>query len=300
MHIPVLLKETVEILDPNPGEFFIDGTVGGGGHAAMILKRMGLEGRYMAIDLNESSLLRTKRLIKEKMQLPRDRLETYWIRDNFKNLPNILKELDLNKADGLILDLGFSSMELESGRGFSFKKDEPLIMRYDEDISGLTAARVLSEFDGKRLSEILKKYGEERFADRIASEITKSRREKPIRTTFDLAEVIKRALPSNYNPKSHPALRTFLALRSFINQELKSLESVLDNILKIIKEGGRAAVISFNSLEDRIIKEKFQELISNDEAEVITEDPIMPSEEEIKINPKSRSAKLRGIRIKGQ
>lgn len=295
-HIPVLLKEVIEILNPKPGpacrlpagqagqagNFFIDGTVGSGGHAAEIMKRIGSKGKFLGIDWDENNL---NSLVS--------------VHGNFADLPKILEERKLGKADGLLLDLGMSSEQLErSGRGFSFLRDEPLIMRY-QYLGGrtseiLTAAEVINSFSEKELADIFFKYGEERFSRRIARKIIEERRKKRILTTFELVEIIKKAVPKNYERgRIHPATRTFLALRIFTNQELVNLEKLLNSLGQILKVGGRIAVISFNSLEDRLVKNYFRERAKNGEIEILTKKPIRPTIEEIKQNPRSRSAKLR-------
>lgn len=283
MHIPVLLKEVIEILNPKPGEFFIDGTVGSGGHAAEIIKRIGSKGKFLGIDWDENNLN-----------------DLISVHGNFADLPQILKEKKLDKADGLLLDLGMSSEQLEhSGRGFSFMRDEPLIMKYNRESASLTAAEVLNSFGGKELAEIFWKYSEERFSRRIARKIIEERKKKRILTTFDLVEVIKKAVPKNYEKgRIHPATRVFQALRIYINQELENLEKLLKNLDKILKPKGRVAIISFHSLEDRLIKNYFREMAKQGKAEILTKKPFRPSLEEIQKNPRSRSAKLRVLVIR--
>ncbi|MFA5386237.1 MAG: 16S rRNA (cytosine(1402)-N(4))-methyltransferase RsmH [Candidatus Paceibacterota bacterium] len=291
-HIPVLLKEAIEILDPKPGEFFIDGTIGDAGHSAEILEKIGSEGKLLGIDWDKEAI---GRLRNEKFQNSQN---IFLVNDNYANLPEILKKKDLEKADGLILDLGFSSTLLEtSNRGFSFRNssgnEEPLDMRYNEETK-LTAADVVNRFKEKDLAEIIFQYGEERFSRRIAKAIIEERKRKPIKTTSDLVEIIGRAVPKNYeNHRIHPATRTFQALRIYVNQELKNLSKVLNNLDLILKTKGRLAVISFHSLEDRIAKQTFKELEKEGEIKILTKKPIRASEEEIKMNPRSRSAKLR-------
>ena len=296
-HIPVLLKEIIEVLDPHPGEFFIDGTLGGAGHTKEIIKKISPGGKLLAIDWDGDTAANGEKTLKEIIKKKSLKVETLTINENFANLKEILKRKKLPKADGLILDLGLSTIELESGKGFSFRKDEPLIMRYDGNVSALTAVRVLSEFDRNQLAEIIKTFGEERFAKRIAERIVEKRKKKPIRTTFELVEAIKDALPRGYRSKIHPATRTFLALRIFINEELGNLKAILNDLPQIVINGGRVAIISFHSLEDRPVKHHFRELVKEGRAELINKKPIIPSEEEIKNNPRSRSAKLRAIRV---
>lgn len=298
-HIPVLLKEAIEILDPKPGEFFIDGTIGDAGHSVEILEKIGPEGKLLGIDWDKEAIerLRTKKF--ENHQ------NVICVNNNYVNLPEILKglpagkqEQNLGKADGLILDLGFSSTLLEtSGKGFSFQKDEPLDMRYNEEIK-LTAADIINRFKEKDLAEIIFQYGEERFSRRIAKAIIEGRKRKPIKTTFDLVEIIKESVPRNYeHHRINPATRTFQALRIYVNQELKNLSKILNNLDLILKTKGRLCVISFHSLEDRIVKQTFKELEKEKRIKILTKKPIRASEEEIKNNPRSRSAKLRAAEI---
>lgn len=286
-HIPVLLKEVVEILAPKQGEFFIDGTIGNGGHAIEIFKRVIPNGRLLGIDWNKDAI--------EKLK---DCKNVILINGNYADLPEILKENNLPEADGLILDLGMSSIQLEySGRGFSFLKDEPLDMRYDIAES-LTVAEVINSFRENDLADIFWKYGEERYSRRIAKKIVEERRKKRILTTFDLTEIIKRAVPKNYEKgRIHPATRVFQALRIYVNRELENLERLLKNMSEILKPGGRAVIISFHSLEDRLVKNYFREMAKKGKAEILTKKPIKATLEEIQQNPRARSAKMRAIKI---
>lgn len=280
MHLPVLLQEAIELLNPQPGEFFIDGTFGGGGHAKIILEKIKPNGRLLAIDWNKEAIGKCEILQKQSANG-----ELICIRENFANLPEILK----GKANGLLLDLGVSSDELEnSGRGFSFQKEEPLLMTYgDEQIPVKDWLKKLSE---KELSQIIKDYSGERWAKKIAQAIKDYQRKKTIETSKELADIIFRAVPKSYERgRIHPATRAFMALRIFANQELKNLETVLQNMEKILLPGGRIAIISFHSLEDRIVKNYFKKF-----TQPINKKPITPTWEEVKNNPRSRSAKLRG------
>jgi 16S rRNA (cytosine1402-N4)-methyltransferase len=279
-HIPVLLKEVIEILKPQPGEFFIDGTVGGGGHAAEIIKRIGSKGKFLGIDWDENN---SNELIS--------------VHGNFADLPEILKNLPagrqgkLGKADGLFLDLGFSSEQLESGKGFSFSgPEEPLLMIYDQEM--IPVKDWLKKLTEKELTEIIRNFGDERYAGRISRAIKQNR--FPVETNKQLAEVVSQAVPGNYERgRIHPATRTFLALRIFANQELLNLKKVLNSLNQILKVGGRIAIISFNSSEDRIVKIFFREQKKEGKMEILTKKPISPAFEEIKQNPRARSAKLR-------
>lgn len=313
-HIPVLLKETIAVLDPKPGEFFIDGTVGNGGHSAAILEKMRFKGKLLAVDWDEAALNKTKKEIETKFQIPNSKFQIFWVHGNYADLPEILERENLSKADGLLLDLGMSSEQLgysgrpSAGEGFSFLRNEPLIMRYDRDINKLTAAEIINSFNEKDLAEIFYKYGEERLSRRIAQKIVAERRKKRILTTFDLVEIIKKSAPENYEKgRIHPATRVFQALRIYVNSELENLEKFLKNLDKIFpleagrslaeKPKGRVVIISFHSLEDRLVKNYFREMAKQGKVEILTRKPITPSMEEIKANPRSRSAKLRAAKL---
>jgi 16S rRNA (cytosine1402-N4)-methyltransferase len=293
-HIPVLLNEVLKALDPQPGDFVIDGTLGGGGHAKAILENVKSRGTLIGLDWDEKNLESFRREnegIKGKLIL---------IHDNYANLPEILEKHRLPKADGLVLDLGFSTDQIEkAGRGFSFLKNEPLDMRYNPgDGEMATAANVVNSRTEKELADIIYRYGEERFSRRIAKKITEERRKKRIHSTGDLVEIILKALPRSYeHGRIHPATRTFQALRIYVNDELGNLGTILNKLPEIIAEGGRVAIISFHSLEDRVVKKHFQNLVAEKKAEFMNKKPITAGREEVKNNPKSRSAKLRAIKI---
>ncbi len=307
-HIPVLLNEVLEVLNPQPNEKFIDGTIGSGGHALEILERILPNGRLLGLDLDKNLLELAESKIRERFKKNLRDSQVILVNDSFTNLPAILKENKFGKADGLLLDLGFSSWHLEkSGRGFSFLKDEPLDMRYSfsniprmkTNMPRMTAEEVINTFNERELAEIFWKYGDERFSRRIARKIIEERKRKQIRTTFDLVAIIKKAVPGSYERgRIHPATRTFLALRIFINAELENLKKVLADLPKILKVGARVAIISFNSLEDRIVKQIFKETQKSGLLRIITKKPLRPSREEIIQNPRSRSAKLRAAIVK--
>jgi 16S rRNA (cytosine1402-N4)-methyltransferase len=288
MHVPVLLDEVLEVLNPQPGEFFIDGTLGDGGHGFPILKKISPKGIFLGVDWDKNAIEKFESNVKGQAS------KVILINDNYKNIPMILKEKKLGKADGLLLDLGFSSVQLESsGRGFSFQKDEPLVMTYSDDIR--PAYRVLSEESEENLKKIIREFGEERFAGRIAKAIKKN---LPILNSGKLAKVVAEAVPPNYERgRIRPATRTFQALRIFVNQELENLRMFLENVSSILNPGGRLAVISFHSLEDRIVKNHFREMKQGKIAELLTKKPISAKPEEVKNNPRSRSAKLRALSI---
>lgn len=289
MHVPVLLQESIKALDPKPGEFFIDGTFGSGGHSRAILEKIGSNGKLLVLDWDEENLVKNKLPSAPNMLL---------INDNYANLPEILKKKKLPKADGLLLDLGFSSEQLEnSGRGFSFKRDEPLIMTYSRESQPVY--RLLAVLNERELEEILQKFGEERFAKRIASAIYQRRKNRqPIRTSGELADLVRQSVPKNYERgRMNPATRTFQALRIYANHELENLETILQSLGKIVKADGRVAVISFHSLEDRLVKNYFRDLSKSGKMKIFNKKPITPAPEEVARNPRSRSAKLRAAQL---
>ena len=300
-HVPVLLKEVIEILNPQAGEFFIDGTIGNAGHSLEALERIGPKGKLLGIDWDKNAIerLKIKRL--------KDFKNVILVNANYADLPEILKAHNLPKADGLLLDLGFLSEQLESERGFSFLKNEVLDMRYsafgelkikNSEFRNQTAAEVVNTFSEKDLADIFYKYGEERYSRRIAKGIIEERNEKKrILTTFDLVEVIKRAVPKNYEKgRINPATRVFQALRIYVNKELENLERLLKNLGEILAPGGRTAIISYHSLEDRLVKNAFKDLERQKAAKILAKKPIRPTLEEIRQNPRSRSAKMRAIK----
>lgn len=285
-HTPVLLKEVLDILKPKPGEFFVDATFGGGGHSLAILKKVLPKGRVFAVDLDPEAVKNAPAkngLVVEQ--------------GNYADLPSIISLHGFPKADGVIADVGFSSINLESGRGFTFQKNEPLLMTYDP--KAIPVKTLLIQLNEDQLADIIYKYGEERFSRRIAKAIKEMQRKKPIETTKDLVDAIVSAVPPKYRrEKIHPATRTFQALRIYANKELDNLKTFLESLPLIVKSGGRAAVITFHSLEDRIVKNYFKNYEKVGKAKILTKKPIVPSREEINQNPRARSAKLRAIQLK--
>ena len=294
MHIPVLPKEVLQYLDPKPNENFIDCTIGEAGHAIEILKKTSPGGKLLGIDLNDDSLKSSEFKIKESGL---DGKRIVLANDNFANLKNIAERFNFRPVQGILFDLGISSEELEkSGRGFSFLKDEPLLMTLRKDIKpdDLTAEKIVNNFRTEELEKIFKEYGEERFAGRIAARIAEERKRKRIKTTGELVEIIRKTLPAKYKyGKIHFATRTFQALRIATNDELANLEKALVQALNVLSLRGRLAVISFHSLEDRIVKNFLKERQKNNSVKILTKKPVRPGEEEIAGNPRSRSAKLR-------
>lgn len=299
IHIPVLLKEVLGVLKPRDGEFIVDGTIGGGGHSVEIFKKILPKGKLLGIDLDENNLETARLKISTEIKNKKLKIKNNLIlmNANYADLPEILKENNLPKADGLLLDLGFSSAQLEkSGRGFSFLRNEILDMRYELKKGGLTAAEIINSLSEKELADVIFKYGEEGFARKIAKKIIEERKQKRILTTFDLVNAVKKTVFGNKLPLA--ITRTFQAVRIYVNKELENLESILKNLQKIVKPKGRVAIISFHSLEDRLVKNCFKKLAKEGKAEILTKKPIRPSEGEIKRNPRSRSAKLRAITTK--
>ncbi len=282
MHVAVLQKEVIKYLDPGPNENFVDATIGEGGHTSVILEKNKPKGKVLGIEWDSEIIKRIE--LQERVVL---------VNDSYVNLKKIVERCNFRPVYGILFDLGMSSWHLEeSGRGFTFLRDEPLDMRYNS-LTGLTAAEIVNTWPELKIEKILKEYGEEKFAKRIAREIVKESKVKPIKTTFGLVEVIKKAVPARYfHQKIHFATRTFQALRITVNDELNNLKKGLSQAVEVLATGGRIVVISFHSLEDRIVKNFFREL-SPEKLEILTKKPITPSEEEIKINPRSRSAKLR-------
>ncbi len=286
-HIPVLLKETIELLDPKPNDNFIDCTFGRGGHSAAILEKTAPEGIVIGLDWDNESLesfldenrgKMSQRLILENL--------------NFAQVGQAAGIGRLKKIDGVLFDLGMSSWHVdESAKGFSFSKNEPLDMRYDRE-NPLTAARIVNEWSAPDLEKIFCDYGEEKRARKIANDIAKARSQKPIETTAQLAAIIARIAGPQ---KVQSGARVFQALRIAVNREFENIEQGLDQAFGIMVPGARMAVITFHSLEDRIVKNKFRELVSQGKANLINGKPITPADEEVSRNPRARSAKLRAI-----
>lgn len=293
-HIPVMPEEVLEWLDPKPNQNFIDCTLGGGGHATEILKRIGPEGKLLGIDLDKEAGARLKSLA-EKEKIAPGRI--IFANDNFRHLAEIVRKNNFGPVHGVLLDLGFSSIELEEGGlGLSFQKDEALDMRFGGQ-GEVTAADIVNNWDTNELESVFRKYGEEKFSKLIAEKIIKARRGRKILTTFALRDVVLEAYREKLRSKKevpwiggiHPATRVFQALRITVNDEYGALKDVLAATEDVLTPGGRIAVISFHSGEDRIVKHFFR----GSELKILTKKPVLPSEEEISANPRSRSAKLR-------
>lgn len=302
-HISVLLDETIDGLDIKPDGIYVDGTLGGGGHSYEILRRLSPKGRLIGIDQDGEALKAAgERLKKFENQIT-------LVRSNYCEIDKVLKELNVEKVDGILLDIGVSSYQLDNlERGFSYKSDAPLDMRMDTR-QELTAADVVNTYSENELFKIIKDYGEDKFAKNIAKHIVLARKEKPLETTKELSEVIKRAIPMKVQAKGgHPAKKTFQAIRIEVNQELTVLKESIDKMIDLIKPNGRICIITFHSLEDRIVKTKFRENENpctcppnfpvcvcgkKSKGKVITRKPIIPSEDEIEENKRAKSSKLR-------
>jgi len=294
VHKSVLLQEAIEGLHIKDGDIVADGTLGGAGHSKLICQILGEKGTLIAIDQDEEALSRAEEDLRKTCKG-----EVHLIHDNFRNIGDILKSLEINNADKIILDLGLSSDQLEeSGKGFSFQKDEPLTMCFPKKggMYQTTAREIVNEWSAESIADILKGFGEERFAKRIANGIEARRAEKKIERTGDLVDVIRASVPGWYRRgKIHPATKTFQALRIAVNDELGALTEVLTKGFQLLSKDGRIAVISFHSIEDRIVKRFFRTKADAGLAKLITKKPITPTKQEILENPRARSAKLRII-----
>ncbi|MDD2696637.1 MAG: 16S rRNA (cytosine(1402)-N(4))-methyltransferase RsmH [Candidatus Pacebacteria bacterium] len=289
-HVPVLQKETIQYLDPKTNENFIDCTLGGGGHTLAILEKNEPKGKVLSIDADQEIIKNFESGTSTKEFKKRLTL----VNDNFANLKEIVRREKFTKVSGILFDLGMSSWHLEtSGRGFSFLKQEPLDMRYDPK-GPLTARKIVNFWSEPEIERILREFGEEKFSQMIAQEIVRERNVRAIESTYQLVNVIRRAVPSGYlHQKIHFATRTFQALRIAVNDELNNLEKALPQTLETVNRQGRIVVISFHSLEDRIVKNFFKQKVKENILQALNKKPITPSREEIRINPRSRSAKLR-------
>lgn len=293
-HKSVLLNEIIEYLNPKPGEVFADGTANGGGHTMAIAEMIAPDGKVIAIEWDREIANNLELKVNSPAGGLKFKNNIKVVNDSYANLKDILRKENIKKIDGIVLDLGFSSVHLEeSGRGFSFQKDEPLDMRYDTG-EGETAAEIVNSYNEKDLADIIYKYGEEGFSRQIAKKIVEERKKKRILTTFELVEVVRSAVPAFYRKRRIScATKTFQALRIAVNGELENIENVLPQIVEVLNQGGKIAIISFHSLEDRIIKNFFRNKAKEDLLKIITKKPIVASDEELKKNPRARSAKLR-------
>ena len=299
-HKSVLLNETIDLLDIKPDGIYVDGTVGGAGHSKEIAKRL-KDGRLIAFDRDPDAV-----------KVAGERLSGFnaeIINDNFFNIENNLKRMNILEVDGILLDLGVSSYQLDTAdRGFSYHKTAPLDMRMSKE--GISAKDVVNTYSVEELTRVFKEYGEEKFAFKIANAIVKKRIERPLETTTELADIIASCVPGSYRREGHPARKCFQALRIEVNRELDGLSSAVDSAFSLLKVGGRLAIITFHSLEDRIVKQRFKEFATGctcppdlpvcvcgktPRGKIITKKPVTAGEDELNANPRSRSAKLRVV-----
>lgn len=318
VHVSVMLEEVVDFLNPRPGNVYIDGTLGGGGHSEAMARRVLPDGMIVSMDRDLAAIDRTEKRLHEvfqdgKANSKENPFPIRFVHANYRYFDNALDLLKIDQVDGFLLDLGLSSDQLaDRRRGFSFESDGPLDLRFD-DTEGPTAAELLTKLREDEIADLIYQYGEERFSRRIARQIVeRNQAGLPIKTAAELAELVRRCVPKSKNQgrmradrqkqDKHggrliaidPATRTFQALRIAVNDELGSLQSVLENAPKRMKPGAVMAVISFHSLEDRIVKQAFRD---DPRWEVVTKKPVLPSDKEIERNPRSRSAKLRVAKI---
>jgi 16S rRNA (cytosine1402-N4)-methyltransferase len=305
VHKSVLLQESIDSLNIRPDGIYVDGTLGGGGHSYEICKRLGPQGRLIGIDQDEAAIQAAGERLKEFGH------RVTIVRDNYRNFNQVLDNLGIDKVDGILLDIGVSSYQLDTAdRGFSYKEDAdaPLDMRMDQR-NPLSARVIVNEYSEREIFHVIRDYGEDPFAQNIAKHIVRAREEAPIETTGQLVEIIKAAIPARVRSGGgHPAKRTFQALRIECNHELSVLEDSIDGMIARLNPGGRIAIITFHSLEDRIVKNKFRENENpcicppdfpvcvcgrTSRGKVITRKPIIPSEEECEENKRAKSSKLR-------
>jgi len=292
-HHPVLLEEILQILDCRPGRVYADGTVGSGGHSRGVLERSSPTGRLIGLDWDEEALERARKHLSPFA----GRFELR--RANYRDFHTVLESLSVPGVDGILLDLGVSSEQLESReRGFSFRWDAPLDMRMSQETM-TTAQELVRKLPAAELERLFREFGEERWARRIARNIVRARQKAPLRTTRELIEVIERSVPPQRRG-IHPATRTFQALRISVNEELNNLKAFLGDAPDLLHPGGRLCIISYHSLEDRIVKNHFREWARGEERKtppftLLTPKPVVPSGEEVSRNPRARSAKMRAV-----
>ena len=304
-HTSVMPKEVLDLLDPKPGGVYLDGTLGGAGHARLILEKSTPDGMLIGLDRDPEALAAAKEVLAPYQE------RVVFRQENYTAAPKVLAELGIAGFDGMLLDLGVSSRQLDTAdRGFSFREEGPLDMRMGPDAPS-TAAEVLGNYDEYELKRIFRDYGEERWAGRIARRIVATRMEKPLETTWQLAELVRATVPKGRVPsRIHPATRVFQALRIYVNDELGSLQTMLENMIDLLNPGGRFVVISFHSLEDRLVKRAFRREAKGCQcpprtpicicgrlprAEMLTRKGLKATEEEVANNPRARSAITRAI-----
>lgn len=301
-HISIMAEQCMDGLDIKENGIYVDCTLGGGGHSSLILQRLGSKGRLIGIDQDMEAINAAKQRL-------RDYGNVTYVNDNFRNIKRVLKSLEIEKVDGILADLGVSSYQLDNAeRGFSYMNDAPLDMRMNRDDKN-SAYEIINGYSEVQLEKVIRDYGEEKFARRIASFIVERRNIKAIQTTLELVDVIKAAIPAKARREGpHPAKRTFQAIRIEVNKELEILGDFVEDAVNVLNSKGRLAIITFHSLEDRIIKTRYKQLENpctcpsdfpvcmcgkKPLVKIITKKPIEPSSEELEQNPRSRSAKLR-------
>lgn len=302
-HVSVLLEETIDSLNIKPQGIYVDGTLGGGGHSLEICKRLSDEGRLIGIDQDRDAIAAATERLKEH----KDKVTI--VHSNYQDIDSVLKGLSISGVDGIVLDLGVSSYQLDNvERGFTYREDTPLDMRMDQS-SSITAKDIINDYSEYELFRVIRDYGEDNFAKNIAKHIVKAREEKPIETTGELNEIIKAAIPAKMRQGTgHPSKKTFQAIRIELNKELEVLENSLDKMIELLNPGGRISIITFHSLEDRIVKNIFRRNMNpctcppnfpvctcgkKPQGKIITRKPIIPGEVELEENKRAKSSKLR-------
>ncbi len=303
-HRTVLLHEAVESLSLKKDDVVVDGTLGGAGHALAIAKQLGPAGTLIGVDADSDAVSRARDVLAEALPTSGDAQPVsltgngptvLLINDNFRNLKHALSAQNISAVDKVLLDLGWSTFQLTGGRGFSFLSEEPLSMAYAHNHS-LTAETIVNDWGQQSIEDVLKGFGEERYAKRIAERIVRERANRRIKSAKDLADIIRAAVPSAYRyGKLHPATKSFQALRIAVNDEFGALSDGMDAAWELLSSGGRLAIISFHSSEDRIVKHRFAKWARDSEGSLVNRKPIVPSDEELQANPRARSAKLRVI-----
>lgn len=306
-HRPIMPEEVTQLLNPLPGKVFLDGTLGGGGHARLILEKSSPTGFLIGIDCDQEALEWASQ------NLNGFKSRFFLFHGNYSQMDQALAAAGFEALDGILLDLGVSSHQLNQGeRGFSFSREAPLDMRMDRSSGGMTAAEVVNRLEQEELEKIFRDYGEERWARRISRQIVRQRRDAPLQTTLELADLVRSAVPGGHKPsRIHPATRIFQALRIYVNQELEHLRKGLEKAIDFLKPDGRLVVLTFHSLEARIVKEIFQAQVKGcicppkfpvcvcgrqPRVKLLTRKGVKPSPEEIDQNPRARSAVLRAVR----
>ncbi|MBQ3593019.1 MAG: 16S rRNA (cytosine(1402)-N(4))-methyltransferase RsmH [Clostridia bacterium] len=302
IHVSVLADECIDGLNINPDGVYVDGTLGGAGHSSLICEKLSADGRLIGIDRDKYAIGRAT----ERLEQYKDKVTL--VNSNYSNVKNVLNELGIEEIDGMLLDLGVSSFQLDDAdRGFSYRFSSPLDMRMSGG-EGMSAKDVVNRYSEKELARILYEYGEERYSRQIAANICKKRAEKEIETTDELVEIIRSSMPAKALRDGHPAKRSFQAIRIEVNNELGVIEQTINDAISALKPGGRLVIITFHSLEDRIVKNAYAKAAqgctcprefpicvcgNKPKVKILTKKPILPSDEELEVNPRSASAKLR-------